>query len=188
MSKRLLVAVFLLFCFTNEARAGRVPATLRAGENRASGQDESIGSAADYIQTLNLAVTISRIGVSVRDGWTELIDGHEVSGAEVIDAAGEIPATSTEIQSCRMAARAALAHDGGFVATMLTPVIALLRAIDRSFMFDDSDVIFAVDGERIRNILDLADEVQSLARGDRIYLTIARRGRRVQICIAASPE
>jgi hypothetical protein len=44
-----------------------------------------------------------------------------------------------------------------------------------------------VDGERIRNILDLADRVQSLACGDRIYLTIARRGRRVQICITASP-
>jgi S1-C subfamily serine protease len=188
MSRRLSVAVFILFCFTNEARAGPVPATLRAGENRASGQDESIGSAADYIQTLNLAVTISRIGVAVRDGWTELIDGHEVSGAEVIDAGAEIPPASLGIQSCRMAARAALAHGGGLVATMLTPLIALLRAIDSSFMFDDRDLIFAVDGERIRNILDLADRVQSLARGDRIYLTIARRGRRVQICIAASPE
>jgi len=132
-------------------------------------------------------VTISGIGVSARDGRTELIDGHEVKGVEVIDDAAETPAASLEIQSCRMAARAALAETGGFVATILTPLIQLLRAIDHSFMFDDRDVIFAVDGERIRNILDLADRVQSLARGDRIYLTIARRGRRVQICIAASP-
>jgi hypothetical protein len=86
MSRRLSVAIFLLLCFTTEARAGPVPATLRAGENHASSQDERIGSAADYIQTLNLAVTISRIGVSVRDGRTELIDGHEVDGVEVIDA------------------------------------------------------------------------------------------------------
>ena len=186
MSRRLSVAIFLLLCFTTEARAGPVPATLPAGENRASGQDE-IGSAADYIHTLNLAVTISRIGVSVRDGRTELIDGHEVSGAEVIDAATDSPAASAGIQSCRMAARAALAEAGGFVATILTPVILLLRAIDHSSMFEDRDVIFAVDGERVRNILDLADRVQSLARGDRIYLTIARRGRRVQICMAASP-
>ena len=185
MSRRLTVALFLLLWLTSEARAGPVPATLRAGENHASGQDERIGSAADYIQTLNLAVTISRIGVSVRDGWTELIDGHEVDGVEVIDAAAESP--SARMQSCRMAARAALAQGGGLVATILTPVIALLRAFDRKFMFDDCDVIFAVDGERIRNILDLADRVQSLARGDRIYPTIARRGRRVQICIAASP-
>jgi S1-C subfamily serine protease len=172
MGKRLSVAVFLLLCFTSEARAGPVPASLPAGENRASSQYERIGSAADYIQTLNLAVTI---------------DGHEVSGVEVLDAAAESPAASLGIQSCRMAARAALAKAGGFVAIILTPIIPLLRAIDRSFMFDDRDVIFAVDGERIRNILDLADRVQSLARGDRIYLTIARRGRRVQICITASP-
>ena len=185
MSRRLSVAILLL-CFTTEARARPVSATLPAGENRPSGQDE-IGSAADYIQTLSLAVTISRIGVSVRDGRTELLDGHEVSGAEVIDAGAEIPAASLEIQSCRMAARPALAHGGGLVATMLTPVIALLRAIDRSFMFDDRDVIFAVDGERIRNILELADRIQSLARDDRIYLTLVRRGRRVQICMAVSP-
>jgi hypothetical protein len=54
-------------------------------------------------------------------------------------------------------------------------------------MFDNSDVIFAANGERIRNILDLADRVESVARGDRIYLTIARRGRRVQICMVVSP-
>src|ERR1700686_4635707 len=70
MSRRLSVAVFLLLCFTTEAGAGPwqvrpVPATLPADENRASGQDESIGSAADYIQTLNRAVTIPRIGMSV---------------------------------------------------------------------------------------------------------------------------
>ena len=189
MSKRLSVAVFLLLCFATEARAGpsRVRLIPAAGENRASGQDENIGSAADYIQTLNRAVTISRIGVSVRDGRTELIDGHEVNGVEVIDAAAESPAASLGIQPCRMAARAAFAETRGFVATILTPFIALLRAIDHSTMFDDRDVIFAVDGERIRNLLDLADRVRSLARGDRIYLTIARRGRRIQICMAASP-
>jgi S1-C subfamily serine protease len=187
MGRRLSVAVFLLLWLTSEARARPAPATLYAGENLASGPQERIGSAADYLQTLNRPVTITRIGVSVRDGRTELIDGHKVNGVEVIDAAAEIPAASTEIQSCRMAARAAFAEAGGFVATILTPVSALLRAIDHSSMFDESDVIFAVDGERIRNILDLADRVQSLARGDRIYLTIARRGRRVQICIAASP-
>jgi S1-C subfamily serine protease len=75
----------------------------------------------------------------------------------------------------------------GVVSIILTSVIPLLQTIDHSSMFDDSDVIFAADGERIRNALDLADRVQSLARGDRVYLTIARRGRRVQICMAVSP-
>ena len=100
MSKRLSVAVFLLLCFTTEARAGpwRVRPVPAASENRASGQDENIGSAADYVQTLNRPVTISRIGVSVRDGWTELLDGHEVNGVEVIDAAAESPAASLGIQ------------------------------------------------------------------------------------------
>src|SRR5258708_6598632 len=126
MSRRLSVAIFLLFCFTPGVRPGPAPAPPPAGGNRASGQDE-IGSAADYIQTLNLAVTISRIGVSVRDGRTELLDGHEVSGAEVIDAAAESPAASLGLQSCRMAARVAFAETGGFVGTIVAPVIQLLR-------------------------------------------------------------
>jgi hypothetical protein len=41
----------------------------------------------------------------------------------------------------------ALREAGGFVATILTPVILLLRAMDHSSIFDDRDVIFAVDGE-----------------------------------------
>jgi S1-C subfamily serine protease len=175
MSRRLSVAVFLLLCFTNEARAGPAPATLSAGENLASGPQERVGSAADYVQTLNRAVPLPSIGMYVRDGRTELVDGHEVNGVEVVNATAQSPADSFEIQSCRMAARAALAHGGGLVATILSSV------------FGDRDVIFAVDGERIRNILDLADRVQTLARGDRIYLTLARRGRRVQICVTASP-
>jgi S1-C subfamily serine protease len=187
MGRRLSVAVFVLLLLTSEARAGPAPATLAAGENRASGQDVRIGSAADYIRTLNQAVPISGIGIYVRDGRTELIDGHEVNGVEVIDAAAESPADSFEVQSCRMAARTALARGRGFVATILRLVIPLLRAIDHNSIFDDRDLIFAVDGARVRNILELADRVQSLARGDRIYLTLARRGQRVQICVTASP-
>jgi len=113
MGRRLSVAVFVLLWLTSEARAGPAPATLAAGENRASGQDVRIGSAADYIRTLNQAVPISGIGIYVRDGRTELIDGHEVNGVEVIDAAAESPADSFEVQSCRMAARTALAQVEG---------------------------------------------------------------------------
>jgi hypothetical protein len=164
MSRRLSVAVFLLLCFTTEARARRwqvlpVPA---ASENRAAGQDGNIGSAADYIQTLNRPVTISRIGVSVRDGRTELLDGHEVNGVEVIDAAAESPAASLGIQSCRMAARAAFVETRGFVASILTPIIPLLWAIDRNSMFDDSDVILTWTARESETFLTLRAEYKVL--------------------------
>jgi S1-C subfamily serine protease len=116
-------------------------------------------------------VTIAGIGVSVRDGRAELVDGHEVSGAEVIDVQAESPAAAAGMRSARMAA--------------LAPIISLVQAINRSFKFDRSDVIFAVDGERIRNTLDLAGWVEDLPTGERVYLTIARRGQRVQISVTA---
>jgi S1-C subfamily serine protease len=178
--RRQLAVVVLLLCFTTEARAGlpwqQRPAAHSTGENRAASQHKTLGSIADYVKTLDRPVIISEIGASVRDGRAKLIDGHEVSGAEVIDVAAESPAASAGIRSARTTAKAVLA-----------PVIHLLQAIDQSFMFDNSDVIFAANGERIRNTLDLADRVESVARGDRIYLTIARRGRRVQICMVVSP-
>jgi hypothetical protein len=93
------------FFFASRARLeldpGRCAPPPPPGENRASGQDVSIGSAADYIRTLNQAVPISSIGMYVRDGRTELIDGHEVNGVEVIDAGAESPPASSGIQSCR---------------------------------------------------------------------------------------
>jgi hypothetical protein len=87
MDKPLAVAIFFLLCFTTQARAGPAwqerPGALSVSENPASDQDESIGSAADYIQTLNRPVTISRIGVSVRVGRTELLDGYKVLRAAI---------------------------------------------------------------------------------------------------------
>jgi S1-C subfamily serine protease len=180
MSRQLAVAVLLL-CLTTEARAGppwqERPAAHSTDENRAASQRCTLGSIADYVRTLGRPVTIPEIGASMRDGRAKLIDGHEVSGVEVIDVAAESPVASVGIRSAGMAAK-----------PLLGPIISLLQAVDHSFMFDNSDVIFAVDGERVRSTLDLANRVEGLARGDRIYLTIVRRRRRVQLCIVtASP-
>ena len=111
MSRHLAVAAFFLLCFTAEARAGpprlERPAAFFTGEHRASSQGTIIGSAADYVETLNRPVSLFGIGASVRNGRTKLIDGHEVSGAEVVDVAAEGPAASAAIESCGMAAKAA---------------------------------------------------------------------------------
>jgi len=166
------VAVIFLFCLATGARAGPWRpdnASYSAGGNRAASENKAPGSAADYLKALDQAVTISGVGVSVRDGWAELIDRHIVSGAKVIDVKAQSPAARAGIRS----------------ATLFTSISSLLQAVDRSFRFDGSDVIFAADGERIRNALDLVDRIQGLAIGECIYLTIARHGQRVQISVMA---
>jgi S1-C subfamily serine protease len=85
-----------------------------------------------------------------------------------------------------MTAKEDLLETAAVFAIVVTPLIPLLQAIDHSSVLDHSDVIFAADGARVRNTLDLAARTQSLAPGERIYLTIARDGRRIQICIAVS--
>jgi S1-C subfamily serine protease len=89
----------------------------------------------------------------------------------VTDVEASSPAATAGIESAAAAVFAAAS------------VIPLLQAIDESAVFDNSDLIFAADGERIRNVLDLVDRVEGLPRAGWIYLTIARRGRRVQVCV-----
>ena len=177
MGKALAVAVVLFLSLPTCARAR--PAwgeRLAARENPASGPDRTPGSVPDYVKTAYRPVTISEIGVSVRDGRAKLIDGHEVNGTEVVNVAPAGPAASAGIQSAMTAARPVLA-----------PVVSLFQAIGPDFTIDSRDLIFAADGERIRNTLDLVDRVGGLAPGERMYLTIARRGRRVQGARSKAP-
>jgi len=176
MGKQLAVAVVLLL-FSVDARAGPPrpdhPSPYCVTESCASSQHNTTGNIAEYVKTLVRPVAISKIGISVRDGGTKLIDGHEVSGAEVIDVDAGSPAASAGIRSARIA-----------VYITFVSVIYLHQNLHQSSVFDNSDLIFAADGERVKNTLDLADRVEGLAPGDRLYLTVARRGRRVQSCIA----
>ena len=174
MGRPLSVAVIFLFCLATGARAGPWRpdnASYSAGGNRAASENKAPGSAADYLKAFDQTIIIPGIGASVRDGWAELIDGHIVSGAEVIHVQAQGPAASAGIRAARL--------------TVFARISSLLQAADSSFRLDGSDVIFAADGERIRSTLDLVDRIQGLATGECVYLTIARQGQRVQIHLMA---
>jgi hypothetical protein len=163
MSRQLAVAVFLLLCLAPKARAWppwqeRPVISTTAftdRENPASRQDKTIGSTADYVQTLDRALIISGIGVSVRDGRARLIDGHHVSGAEVIDVPAGGPAALAGIQPASMAAKVTLLEAGAVFAILLTPAIPLLQAIDHSSMLDNSDVILPRMAKESETLLTL---------------------------------
>jgi hypothetical protein len=57
------------------------------------------GSVGDYVQVLNRPVTISKIGASVHGGRVKLLDGHEVSDADVTDVEPKSPAATAGILS-----------------------------------------------------------------------------------------
>ena len=117
------------------------PADFSTSENHPSRQDKSIGSTADYVQTLDRAVTISGIGVAVRDARAKLIDGHEVSGAEVMDVTPSGPAALAGIQPATINAKAALLEAGAVFAIVLPPVIPLFQVLDHSSALDNGDLI-----------------------------------------------
>jgi S1-C subfamily serine protease len=189
MTRKLAIVVLLVLCSTTTARAWPpweerptiLPTAPSSSESFA--KNRGFGSTNDYVQDIHRPVSISDIGVSVRDGWARMTDGHEVRGAEVIAVDPGSPAALAGIQPGRVTTKEAVLEIGAIFAIVVTPLMPLLQAVDNSYLFDNSDLIFAADGERVTDTLDLAARVQGLARGGRLYLTVARRGRRVQVCI-----
>jgi hypothetical protein len=73
---------------------------------------------------------------------------------------------------------AGLAVTGSIVfppAMILLPVLASLQ-IGR-----DGDLIIAVDGSRVSNVLDFEDDIRGAQPGEIVYLTILRAGARLQV-------
>ena len=140
MGKSFCVVVVLLFCFASGASAAAWRpdrfGSHSNGAHPAAGENQAPGSADDYLKTSDQPVLISQIGAYVRNGWAELSDGREVSGAEVIDVRAQGPAASAGIRSAKMAV-----------------LISLLQSVDSSLYSDTSDVIFAVDGESLPSMV-----------------------------------
>jgi S1-C subfamily serine protease len=133
----------------------------------------TIGCVADYAATLDRPVPIASIGVSVRDSWAH-INGSAVRGAEVIEVMPTGPAAQAGIRAASMLVKYAILETGAVFAIAVLPLIPIFQAIDHSSLLDHSDLIFAADGERIRNSIDFAARAEKLLPGGRIYLTVLR--------------
>ena len=159
MGKSFCVVVVLLFCFASGASAAAWRpdrfGSHSNGAHPAAGENQAPGSADDYLKTSDQPVLISQIGAYVRNGWAELSDGREVSGAEVIDVRAQGPAASAGIRSAKMAV-----------------LISLLQTVDSSAHSDTSDVIFAVDGESLPSMVKGSETFSIL----RTVLNVWRQG------------
>jgi S1-C subfamily serine protease len=65
------------------------------------------------------------------------------------------------------------------------PAIFAVVILANSRLGESYDLIIGVDGNRVKNTLELVQAVQDTEPGDRIYLAIVRKGRRLQIAVLA---
>lgn len=123
----------------------------------------------------------SPIGVELREDRTKLKSGQEVTGLAVISVRKDSPAAKAGLKSYSGAAHLLL--DGATVAAALffPPAIVAVTIIDQTRVGESFDLIIAIDGRRVRNVLDFEDVMREDKPGDTVYLTVVRGGQRMQV-------
>lgn len=140
----------------------------------------------DYINSSGEPLDIPQLGIQVRDGDAKLDDCGPVSGAGVteVSANGASAGILEDHHTSHMMVTGALVGAGLAAAVLFPPaVIPILLVAHVGSSSGSVDVIIAVDGNRVRNTLDLIEAVQDSRKGDAVYLTIVRNGQRKQMVV-----
>lgn len=139
----------------------------------------------DYISASGEPLSIPQLGITVRDGSAKL-DGRLVNGVAVVEVSsgGSSAGVLDDHHTSRMMVTGALIGAGAAAAVMFPPaIIAVVMVAHAREAAETYDLIIAIDGNRVRNTLDLVDAVQEAGTGDVIYLTIVRSGLRQQLVV-----
>ena len=131
-------------------------------------------------------LAIPQLGITVRDDSAKLDAAGRVSGVGVTGVSAERcgrrhfsgPSRGPHDRQRRLLG-------AGAAAFVLFPpaVIAVAMLANARGAAESLDLIIAVDGNRIRNTMDLVDAVQDARQGDTVYLTIVRNGQRKHVAV-----
>ena len=140
----------------------------------------------DYINSTGEPLDIAQLGIQVRDGDAKLDDCGSVSGADVIavSANGASAGILDDHHNSHMVVAGALVGAGLAAAVLFPPaMIPILLIAHVGSSGESLDLIIAIDGNRVRNTMDLIEAVQDIRKGDAVYLTIVRNGQRKQLVV-----
>jgi hypothetical protein len=130
---------------------------------------------------VNQGMEESPLGVELREDCSKLDSNEQVCGLAVLEVRKNSPAAIAGIKPYT-----ALAHDlldgaGVAAALVFPPAIIAVAVIDQSSIGESFDLVIGVDGRRVRHILDFQDLTSNVRPGDILYVTIVRRGKRLQL-------
>jgi S1-C subfamily serine protease len=140
----------------------------------------------DYINSSGEPLEISQLGIEVSDDSAKLDNVGSVSGAGVtgVSANGACAGILDDHHTSHMMVTGALVG-AGLAAVVLFPpaVIPIIMLAHVRSSGVSVDLIIAVDGNRVRNTLDLVEAVQDIRKGDAVYLTIVRNRQRKHLVV-----
>lgn len=141
-----------------------------------------IDSLRDYLNTSGQPFTIPQLGIAVHNGTARLQSGRFVDGVEVeslLERGTEAQDGPLEGPPYRGVSTVLIGASA--VAAMFFPPAMIGAVIFGMTQSANGDLIIGVDGHRITNAFELAEEVAEDKTGDTAYVAIVRNGRRLQV-------
>ena len=124
------------------------------------------------------------LGVEVRLDRRKLKSGEMVSGLLVLGVSPGSPAAVAGLQGFSHKITSAV-ETVAMAAAMVLPVAApaamIVPVLESSHVGEHYDLIVAIDGNRVTNLVDLQDAVRDAQPGETTYLSIIRDGKRLQV-------
>ena len=142
-------------------------------------ENPHIHSLSEYVQ--GGVIENSLLGIALREDERNLKSGGAARGVVITEVTTGSPAASAGLSAAQEAPKQVAT--GLVVAGSMAfpPAILLLPVLASIPLGRDGDFIVAVDGSRVRSILDFEDAIRDARPGEIVYLTIIRSGTRLQV-------
>jgi S1-C subfamily serine protease len=147
--------------------------------------DPNVRSLDEYMQGGTMEV--SPLGLELRQDQRELKSGESAKGLLIVAVTNGSPSANAGLEAVQEAPRQVLAGMAVAGSMVFPPAIILLPLFASLPIGQDGDLIIAVDGSRVRNVLDFEDAIHNAQPGEIIYLTIIRDGSRLQVQVNIPP-
>jgi len=133
------------------------------------------------------AIEVSPLGLRLREDQRELKSGALAKGLLILDVAKGSPAANARLEALQEAPKQVLAGIAVAGSMAFPPAIILVPVFAALPIGRDGDLIIAVDGSRVTNVIDFEDDIRDAQPGEIVYLTIVRAGARQQLQVPIPP-
>jgi S1-C subfamily serine protease len=141
--------------------------------------DPNLHSLDEYIR--NGIVTVSPLGLELREEQRKLKSGAPTNGLLIVGVFKGSPAAEAGLKGVQETPQQILRGLAVAGSIVFPPAIIVLPIAASIPIGRDGDLIIAVDGARITNVLGFEDEIRDVKPGEIVYLTVVRAGARMQV-------
>jgi S1-C subfamily serine protease len=147
--------------------------------------DPHLHSLDEYIHSG--AIEVSPLGLQLREDERKLKSGVSAKGLLIVGIAKGSPGENAGLRAVQQVPQQVLAGIAVAGSMAFPPAIILVPLVASLPIGRDGDFIIAVDGTRVRSVLDFDDDIRDVQPGEIVYLTIVRSGSRMQVQVLVPP-